>query len=185
MSETVLKLSRSVSGSAAALGAAPGLAVALIVAAGSFTILCAALFMQYVVLVAPCPLCLEQRKFHYAAVPLALLVALAAFKRAPRQVIVAGLALLGVLLVAGAALAAYHSGVEWKWWAGPADCSGPIASFGSAGSLLEQMQATSVVRCDEASWRLLGLSLAGYNALISAAMAAIAGFGLWAETRRG
>ena len=104
MSETVLKLSRSVSGSAAALGAAPGLAAALIVAAGSFTIICAALFMQYVVLVAPCPLCLEQRKFHYAAVPLALLVALAAYKRAPRQVIVAGLALLGVLLVAGAAV---------------------------------------------------------------------------------
>jgi disulfide bond formation protein DsbB len=187
MSDTVSKSwPRAVSGSAvAAAFAAPGLAAALVVAAGSFTIICAALFMQYVMLVAPCPLCLEQRKFHYAAIPLALLAGAAAYKRAPRRLITIGLALVGVILFAGAAVAAYHAGVEWKWWAGPADCSGPITAFGSAGGLLAQMQATSVVRCDEASWRLLGLSLAGYNALISLAMVAIIGGGLWGEKARG
>ncbi|MGB8548748.1 MAG: disulfide bond formation protein B, partial [Xanthobacteraceae bacterium] len=54
------------------------------------------------------------------------------------------------------------------------DCTGPISDFGSTGSLLQQMQTTSVVRCDEAAWRFLGLSLAGYNALISATLAAVA-----------
>ena len=76
------------------------------------------------------------------------------------------------------AIGVYHSGVEWKWWPGPQDCSGPINSFGSAGDLLRQMQATSVVRCDEVQFRFLGLSLAGYNALICLALAAVSAWGL-------
>ena len=79
-----------------------------------------------------------------------------------------------IIMFAGVALGAYHTGVEWKLWAGPAECTGPISDFGSAGNLLKQMQTTSVVRCDEAAWRLLGLSLAGYNVLISAALAIVA-----------
>jgi len=173
------------SGSAAALiGGLSAPATAFVVAAGSVAIVAAAHFFQYVLLIAPCPLCLEQRKFHYVAIALALATGVAALKAAPQKLVVAGLALTGLVLFAGAVLAAYHSGVEWKWWAGPADCSGPIASFGAAGSLLEQMQAVSVVRCDEVSWRFLGLSLAGYNALVSLMLAAIAGRAAWAQARR-
>jgi disulfide bond formation protein DsbB len=122
----------------------------------------------------PCPLCLQQRIPYYIAIPLALLLAAGALRGAPSSLLRGGLATLAVIMMAGVALGAYHAGVEWKFWAGPAECTGPINDFGSAGSLVQQMQTTSVVRCDEAAWRLLGLSLAGYNVLISAALVAVA-----------
>jgi disulfide bond formation protein DsbB len=153
---------------------APAATAALIVAAGSTAMMIGAQVFQHVLLIAPCPLCLEQRKFHYVAIVLALATAVAALKRAPRKWVVGALAVIGLVLLAGAAVAIYHSGVEWKLWAGPADCSGPITSFGKAGSLLDQIEKTSVVRCDEASWRFLGLSLAGYNAIVSLTLGAIA-----------
>jgi disulfide bond formation protein DsbB len=186
MSDTAKAVSWSrASGSAVALvGGLSASASAVLVAAGSAAIVAAAHFFQYVLLIAPCPLCLEQRKFHYVAIPLALATGIAALKGAPNRLVAAGLALAALVLFAGAVLAAYHAGVEWKLWAGPADCTGPIASFGQAGSLLEQMQTTSVVRCDEVSWRFLGLSLAGYNGLVSLALAALAGRAAVVEARR-
>ena len=154
----------------------PAAAAALAVAAGSAATILGAFYFQYVVGLFPCPLCLEQRYFHYAAIPLALIVAIAAYYRAPRPLILAGLAVVALLLLAGAALAVYHAGVEWKWWAGPQDCSGPLNPIG--GNLLDQLKTINVVRCDEAAWRLLGVSMAGWNALISVALAAIAGLGI-------
>jgi disulfide bond formation protein DsbB len=47
--------------------------------------------------------------------------------------------------------------------------------------MLSQLQTIHVPRCDEAAWRFLGISLAGYNALISLALVAFAGFGLLAR----
>ena len=73
-----------------------------------------------------------------------------------------------------AGLGAYHSGVEWKWWPGPQACDGALDHLGTAAGLAEKLKTVDVVRCDEAPWRLLGLSLAGYNALISLVLAAIA-----------
>ena len=81
---------------------------------------------------------------------------------------------LAVVMMLGVLLGAYHAGVEWKLWEGPTDCTGPISDFGSTGNLLRQMEMTSIVRCDEAAWRFLGLSLAGYNVLISAVLAGLA-----------
>jgi disulfide bond formation protein DsbB len=169
----------------ATIRSAPAAAAGCVVAAGSLFVVSGAMFFQYVLLVAPCPLCLEQRKFHYAAIVLAFATAIAALRRAPRRLVVLGLAVIALVLLAGAGVAIYHSGVEWKLWAGPQDCSGPISAFGQAGSLLQQMQETSVVRCDEASFRFLGLSLAGYNALISLALVAVATWGALAERARG
>ena len=53
-----------------------------------------------------------------------------------------------------------------------------MVDFGKAGNLLDQLDKVKVIRCDEVQWRFLGLSLAGYNALISLLMAAIAGLGI-------
>jgi disulfide bond formation protein DsbB len=167
-----------------AIRSTPAATAAFLCAAGSLLIVSGAMFFQYVMLIAPCPLCLEQRKFHYAVIVLALATGVCALKRAPRPLVVGGLAVVALILLAGAGVAIYHSGVEWKLWAGPQDCSGPISTFGNAGSLLQQMQATSVVRCDEAGFRFLGLSLAGYNALISLGLVAIAVRGLVAERAR-
>jgi disulfide bond formation protein DsbB len=152
-------------------------AAAGIAAVGAATI-AGAWFFQLVLGIMPCPLCLEQRLFYYAAIPIAVATAIAAWRGAPRPVVIGGLALAGLAMLGSAALGAYHSGVEWHWWAGPQDCSGPVNSLGSAGDLLKRLQTASVVRCDEASWRFLGLSLAGYNVLISLTLVAVATWGI-------
>jgi disulfide bond formation protein DsbB len=159
----------------------PAAIAALLVAAGGTATILGAYFFEYVLHMAPCPLCLDERIPYYVAIPLALVIALAALWHAPRPLLVGGLALLAVLMLINAGLGVYHSGVEWKFWPGPRDCTGPIASFGNAGNLLSQMDQTSIVRCDDAAWRFLGISLAGYNALISLALAAIALWGILAQ----
>jgi len=120
----------------------------------------------------PCDLCLEQRYAYYAGVPLALLIAAAAAAKAPRALISAGFGLLAAIFLYNAGLAVYHSGVEAKLWAGPTACTGSGISGG--GDLLKQLQTVRVVRCDEVSVRLFGLSLANWNIAISAALAALA-----------
>ena len=163
---------------------AAGLA-AWALAAASASVVLGAWFFQYVLSVQPCSLCLEQRKFHYAAIALAVVTALAAGGRIPRRLVAGALVAIGLVLLAGAAVALYHSGVEWRWWAGPQDCTAPIAGFGAAGSLLDQIDKTSIVRCDEVGFRFLGLSLAGFNALLSTALGLTAvGAGLSQFARR-
>ena len=156
----------------------PAAVAALAVFVISAATILGAWYFQYVLLLPPCPLCLEERLPYHVVIPLALLTAIAAIARAPRALVAVGLLAIVVAMLAGAALGAYHAGVEWHWWPGPTDCSGPISDFRSKGPLLEQLQSVRVVRCDEAAWRFLGLSLAGYNVLISLALAAIAALGL-------
>lgn len=148
------------------------------VAAGAALTLAGAWFFQLVLDIRPCPLCLEQRYAYYLAIPLAALVALAASRAASRGLPVAGLVILALVLLANAGLGAYHAGVEWGFWQGPTDCSGPIVDFGNTGNLLDSLNKVKVIRCDEVQWRFLGLSLAGYNVLISLALAAAAVWGI-------
>ncbi|MBQ8104435.1 MAG: disulfide bond formation protein B [Afipia sp.] len=135
-------------------------------------------FFELVLDIRPCPLCLEQRYAYYLAIPLAALIAIGASQGASRRLLGAGLVILGLALLANAGLGAYHAGVEWGFWQGPTDCSGPIVDFGSTGNLLDNLNKVKVIRCDEVQWRFLGLSLAGYNALISLGMALLAAWGL-------
>jgi disulfide bond formation protein DsbB len=164
--------------------ARPAATAAIAVAvAGAATIL-GAWFFQLVLGLQPCPLCLEQRIPYYVAIPLAAVVAALALRGAPRAALVGGLVVVALVMLWGAGLGAYHAGVEWRWWPGPQDCSGPLNNLGSARDLLKQIQSVSVVRCDEAAWRFLGLSLAGYNVLIALAMAVVATWGAVAAVRR-
>jgi disulfide bond formation protein DsbB len=162
----------------------PALTAALAVTAIAAATLAGAWFFQLVLGLVPCPLCLEQRYAYYLAVPLGVLVALAAAKDAPRGIVLAGLALLVLAALGNAVLGTYHAGVEWKFWQGPTDCTGPIGNLGSAGSLLERLDTVKVVRCDEIQWTFLGLSLAGYNVLISLLMAAIGAWGIRGLARK-
>jgi disulfide bond formation protein DsbB len=153
----------------------------IVLAAGAVAIIglgaiLGALFFQHVIGLPPCPLCLEQRLAYYVSIPLAALVLLGVSVGSSRKVQILALVVITGFMLWNAGLGVYHSGVEWHWWAGPQDCAGQVNSFGPAGGLLQQMQNQRVVRCDEAAWRFLGLSLAGYNALISVALAAVA---LW------
>jgi disulfide bond formation protein DsbB len=156
----------------------PALVAALGIAAVAAATLAGAWFFQLVLDIVPCPLCLEQRYVYYLAVPLAALVAIAAARDAPRPLLVAGLTLLGAAALANASLGGYHAGVEWGFWQGPTECTGPIGGLGSAGGLLDRLDSVKVIRCDEVQWRFLGISLAGYNVLISLLMAALAAWGV-------
>ena len=155
----------------------PALMAALAVTVIAAATLAGAWFFQLVLDIRPCPLCLEQRYAYYLAMPLGALTALAAARGAPRAVLYAALAILAAAALANAWMGAYHAGVEWGFWQGPTDCTGPLVDFGKAGNLLDQLDKVKVIRCDEVQWRFLGLSLAGYNALISLTMAAVAGLG--------
>lgn len=158
----------------------PAVTAALTIAAIGAATIAGAWFFELVLNILPCPLCLQQRYAYYLAIPLALLVAFGAAKGAPRWVLTAGFALIGLAMLANAGLGAYHAGVEWGWWQGPTACSGAITDFGDAASLFERLKSADVVRCDAVQWRFLGLSLAGYNVLLSLLMALIAA---WAVRR--
>src|SRR5262249_51520892 len=123
---------------------------------------------------------LEQRYAYYFAVPLAIMVALGDQAGASRKVLIGACIAIAAGMLWNTGLGIYHSGIEWRWWPGPQECSGTAADFGPASALAERLKSTRVVRCDEAAWRFLGLSLAGYNAVISAVLAAIA---LWGVAR--
>jgi disulfide bond formation protein DsbB len=111
----------------------------------------------------PCELCLMQRWAYYVGVPFAGYLALGN----PRW-IKTGLLVLAVMLAANAVFGVYHAGVEWKWWEGPTACSGGAVSDG-----LPDLTKPGVM-CNEAALRILGLSLAGWNAIICAVLALVA-----------
>jgi disulfide bond formation protein DsbB len=152
----------------------PLAAAAIAIAVAGAAAVLGAWYFQYVVGLRPCPLCYEQRYAYYFAVPLAVLVVLGDQVGASRKVLIAALIAIAAGMAWNAWLGVYHSGIEWKWWPGPQECAVAGGAIGPAGDLAQQLQTFNVVRCDEAAWRFLGLSLAGYNALISLMLAAVA-----------
>jgi disulfide bond formation protein DsbB len=170
---------------AGAVAARPITAAAIAVAIGGAATILGAWFFQYVLGYMPCPLCLEQRYAYYFGIPLAVLVVLGESVGASRKVLLLALFAIMAGMIWNTGLSAFHAGVEWKWWPGPRDCSGPLDSLGSSGGLLRDLQSIHVARCDDAAWRFLGISLAGYDVLISATLAAIAGWGVLAGWKQG
>ncbi|MBN9135682.1 disulfide bond formation protein B [Phyllobacterium sp.] len=145
------------------------LLLAMIVTVGS------ALGFQYIGGYLPCKLCLEQRFPYYAGIPLMALAVLAAAFRWPAALTRMLLALGGILMLIGLGLAVFHSGVEWKFWPGPTDCTAVSMSITTnAGNLLNDMNAIHPPACDTAALRVLGLSFAGWNAIASLILALIA-----------
>lgn len=148
-------------------------AAAFLIAAAAALTVGGALIFEHGFGYVPCMLCLWGRWPYYVGVPLALVAGLLAMRGASggAKIFLVG---VGAVFVASAGLAAYHAGVEWGFWPGPTSCAGANAAPSTAGGLLEQMRTTRIVPCDRAAWRLLGLSLAGYSALISLALAGLA-----------
>ncbi|SNR43729.1 disulfide bond formation protein B [Paracoccus sediminis] len=146
-----------------------GRQLSLLAGTGSAALLIAALGFQAAGY-APCELCILQRWPHVAAVVVAALIWLTGRVRV--------LAVLG-MMAAGIAmgLAIYHTGVELSLWAGPTQCSGTVGNLASMApaDLMERLQSAPVVRCDEVAWRFLGLSMAAWNAVLSAGLAVVWG----------
>lgn len=146
----------------AGLGGWRGLAA--LAGLGSAALLAAAFAFQHLGGLAPCPMCVWQRWPHAAAVALAGAAVWLGWRWSAA---LAALALLG-----NAALGLFHVGVEQRWWEGPSTCAaGPVEGL-STDALLAQILAAPVTRCDEVAWSLLGVSMAGWNALASLALAA-------------
>jgi len=148
--------------------------IGMLAGAGSAALLAAALTFQSLGY-APCELCILQRWPHLAAAIIGALIWVLGWRR--------WLALLGLIAALTAfGLAVYHSGVELKLWLGPQHCSGGVSGLAtmSTQDLMAALEKAPVVRCDEVSWKLFGISMAGWNAICSAGLAA-----LWAACLRG
>jgi disulfide bond formation protein DsbB len=134
-------------------------------AGGSAALLAGAFAFQHLGGMAPCELCLWQRWPHAAAI---------AIGAAALALGTGGLAWAGaVAALATAGIGAYHTGVERKWWDGPAACSGGDMGALTSDQLFDRIMSAPLVRCDEVPWDMLGLSMASWNALIALALAAL------------
>jgi disulfide bond formation protein DsbB len=115
----------------------------------------------------PCELCLEQRMAYYWGLPVLALI-LILWNRLPLPVWYLAVAIGAAIFAWSTYMGGYHAGVEWGWWPGPTACTGTGTGLSfndlAAGSL------KPVIACDAVQFRFLGISLAGYNALISAAI---------------
>jgi disulfide bond formation protein DsbB len=151
------------------MSAARRLALELLVI--SAAVVGGALLSEHVGGLRPCELCLYQRWPWYATIALTLVLVLVGGRRGAVPV----LALCGVILLAGAALAFYHVGVEQHWFAGPTACSGAAAAD-SVEALKAQIMGTAPARCDEIAWSLFGISMAGWNLIASVL---VAGYAFW------
>ena len=141
-----------------------GLVICALVSAA---LLAGAFGFEHVGGMAPCRLCIWQRWAHLgiiAAATAGLLVL------PPRT----GLLLTFAAAMASFGIAGYHAGVEWQLWPGPTGCTASLSAGASAADLVDQLLATPVVRCDDVPWSLFGLSMAGWNALFSLDITAVA-----------
>lgn len=112
----------------------------------------------------PCEMCHWQRWPHYAAVVVAALAFVVPGAAARRGLVAVAAALIAV----SGAIGVFHAGVEWHWWQGITACSRTAQTAGmTTDEMLAAVLAAPVVRCDAAQWRLLGISLAGWNAIFS------------------
>lgn len=134
---------------------------------------------------APCTLCLRQREVYWVAGGVALAGALATRLPSLNRLRWLFDAALAIIFLVGMGTAIYHAGAEWKWWPGPTTCAG--GGSVNLDSLAAIANGTAKVRppaCDEAAWRFLGLSMAGWNALISLKLVVYSVMAVMADRRR-
>ena len=143
------------------------LATGLAFVLGLATIL-GALGSQFIGGLVPCELCLEQRLPYYWGLPLLALILLL-WNRAPLRVWFVAMIIATAIFAWSTYMGVFHAGVEWGFWPGPTACTGLGESF----SLDALNDLQPVVGCDVVQFRFLGISLAGYNALISLAIVAL------------
>lgn len=148
-------------------------AAGIVAGIGCFALV-AALAFQHIGGLQPCALCIDQRKAWGAAI---LLASLSVWAEGRSRIAVALLllGLAGLAALSGAGIASFHVGVEQKWWEGTAAC-GAASGFsgGSVADIRERLLASPTIRCDEVAWSLLGISMAGWNALLALATGVMA-----------
>jgi len=130
---------------------------------------------------APCELCLKQRTVYWVAGAVgAVAMVLVRLPGGPR-LREASCWLLGLLFLAGAGIAGYHAGVEWKFWPGPQECSGGGAVSVAALKALLNGAGQKMPACDHPAWVFAGLSMAGWNTIASLILAGLSVAAAWRE----
>jgi disulfide bond formation protein DsbB len=157
-------------------GAAHPLIPGLAIAGLAFAVLAGAYAFEYLLGLKPCALCLEQRGPWFVLIAVGGAIFAAGNAKAPRNVVVGLYVAAVVIALYSAYLGGFHAGVEYKWWPGPASCTGGAIPLD--GKLLGDLSASQIVRCDEIPWEVFGVSLAGFNFLLSLVAAGLAGLGL-------
>lgn len=138
------------------------LAVAMAVTVGT------ALGFQHIGGYIPCKLCLEQRWPFYIGAPLMLATAYAGASGAPKSLLRWLLIAGGIIMAVSVFLGAKHAGVEWGWWPGPTDCGAVAPGIDTGGNgVLDALNTVIPPSCDKAALRVLGLSFAGWNVIVS------------------
>jgi disulfide bond formation protein DsbB len=138
--------------------------IALLQAILGGAVLCSAYGFQYLGGLQPCALCLYQRWPWWIAIGLALVAVLLRGNPGVQKAVVA---LASLAILTGAGIAGFHVGVEQQWWQGLASCGGVSDMPMTVEALKRQIMNAPVVRCDEVAWTLMGVSMAGYNMLLS------------------
>jgi len=116
---------------------------------------------------APCELCLKQRTVYWVAGGLAALAMVIVRLPGGPRLRQASCWLLALVFLAGAGIAAFHAGVEWKLWPGPESCSGGGKVTAAALKDLLNGGGVKMPACDRPAWVFAGLSMAGWNTLAS------------------
>lgn len=129
----------------------------------------------------PCELCLEQRLAYYYGLPV-LAAILLLWRRLPRPAWFVAMLVAAGIFVWSTVMAVYHAGVEWKFWPGPTACTGTGVDVSFTD--LQNVNAARVIPCDAVQFELFGLSLAGYNALISLAIVGLLGGAMLVRAER-
>ena len=126
---------------------------------------------------APCTLCLRQRDVYWVAAGVALAGMVVVRLPGGPRLRQASCWLLALIFLTGCGIAVYHAGAEWKFWPGPKACSGAGSAAVDAQALTALLNGAKIrpPACDKAAWVFLGLSMAGWNALISLALAGLSG----------
>jgi disulfide bond formation protein DsbB len=143
---------------------------AALIAAVSAALVAAAFAFEHLGGLPPCVLCWWQRYAHFAVIGLALFALLPVGGNLRAVLLLAA----AVAALAGTGIAVFHVGVEQHWWQGTAECGSTLGAASSIEDMRRMLLAQPVVRCDEVAWSLFGISMAGYNALISLGLAAFA-----------
>lgn len=146
----------------------------IVILIAAIAVLCAALLSQYWGGLRPCELCLMERWPYYAAIAIAVLALAVPVSGWPR----AALLLLTLVFVASVALGFYHVGVEQHWFRGPTACTSSQRMPQTLAELRQMLAHTQAVMCDQVQWSLGGVSLAGWNFIVSV-LIAIYAFSAW------
>lgn len=148
----------------------------LLLAGGSLLLMLGAWGFEHIGGYEPCALCYDQRHIHMTVIALGLVSGIALILRPSLAKFASWMIfVIAAVLIYSAGFAGWHAGIEYDWWAGPATCttSGGVPEV-DLSCIINGTDCGPIVLCDEAAWTLLGISMAGFNALISAGMAAAA-----------